>query len=125
MRKNGNKSLYLFLGPSVRYVALPELPAETLHVADHGILELEPRVPAQRPVSEHPELLSVHDVVRQASDRGIKNMIDVAGRTRYLYSILYANTVGRRRSCRMGRRRDGAFNGADGGRMTRLRGTTV
>lgn len=54
---------YLFLGPSVRYVALPKLPGETLHVTDHGILELEARVPAQRPVSEHPELAirAVHD----------------------------------------------------------------
>lgn len=39
----------------MRYVALPELPRESLHVADHRVLEVETRVPAQRPVPEHPE----------------------------------------------------------------------
>lgn len=51
--------IYLFLGAPVRDVALPELPGETLHITDHGILVLETGVPAQRPVSEHPEL-AVH-----------------------------------------------------------------
>jgi hypothetical protein len=37
-------------------VALPELPGETLHVTDHGILEFETRVPAQRSISKHPVL---------------------------------------------------------------------
>jgi len=37
-------------------VALPELPGETLHVTDHGILEFETWVPAQRSIPKHPVL---------------------------------------------------------------------
>lgn len=60
----------------MRNVALPELPGETLHVTDHGVFELETRIPAQRPVSEHPEL-AILGHGDSAGGSGLRKLYDV------------------------------------------------
>ena len=45
----------LLFGSPVRGVALPKPASEALHMADHAIAVLEPRQPAERTVTEHPE----------------------------------------------------------------------
>ena len=54
----------LFRSP-VRGVALPKPASEALDMADHAIAVLEPRQPAERTVTEHPEGIHREELVSQ------------------------------------------------------------